>query len=117
MLQSQCYLGPCHPELQERQSSLKIPLIGVHPNSGLSSPILPAVAQTNLLEPMLELAGKIVKVGISLDMRANLQPTGFQLGAAATCRRDYHHLMEMMGVEMTTHLLVGGLAGTGIGMN
>ena len=84
-----------------------------HPNSGLSSPILPAVAQTNLLE----LAGKMMEVGISLDMRANLQPTGFQLGAAATYQRDYHHLMEMMGVEMITHLQVDGLVGTGIGMS
>ena len=87
-----------------------------HPNSGHSSPILPAVAQTNLLEPVLELVGMMMKVGISLDMRANLQPTGFQLGAAATCRRDFHP-MEMMGVKMTTHLLADGLAGTGLGMN
>ena len=88
-----------------------------HPNSGHSSPILPAVAQTNLLEPVLELVGMMMKVGISLDMRANLQPTGFQLGAAATCRTEFRHPMEMMGVEMTTHLLVDGLVGTGIGMN
>ena len=112
MLQSQCCFGPFHPELLERQSSLKTQLdIAVHPNSGHSRPTPPAVAQAHLIE----IAGKM-EVGSLLGKLANLQPTGFQLGAAAKSRRD-SDLVEMMGVETTTHLLADGLAGTGLGMN
>ena len=112
MLQSQCCFGPFHPEMLERQSSLKTQLdIAVHPNSGHSRPTPPAVAQAHLIE----IAGKM-EVGLSLGIPTNLQPTGFQLGVAATCRRGFH-LVEMMEVELTTHLLKYGLAGTGLGMS